>query len=264
MLILLPPSEGKTAPESGLPVEPDTLSFPELTGERFEAMAALVRLCRKDGVAAATTLGLGPTQAEDVGRNAGLRQAPAAPARSVYTGVLYNAMGLPNLAGPEAGRAESWIVVTSALWGLLRTSDAIPAYRLGGGVNLPGVGPLATFWRSALSKSIPAAAGDGLIVDLRSSTYAAFWRPGRDLAEQTAIVRVLHEHAGRRSVVSHHNKATKGRIVAQLLAGDDEPATPAGLADLLRSLGWTVELTVRDRRSSAVVLDVVVSDVATA
>ncbi|WP_116950422.1 peroxide stress protein YaaA [Jiangella endophytica] len=265
MLILLPPSEGKTAPDDGAAaVDLDALSFPELTGDRVDLLAALVRLCRTSPEAAAAALGLGPTQAADVERNAVLPHAPAAPARDVYSGVLYDALGLRSLRGGTARRADASVLITSGLWGMLRPSDVIPAYRLGGGVSLPGVGPLAAFWRRPLGKSLPAAAGDELIVDLRSSTYAAFWRPPADLAARTVVVRVLHEHDGRRSVVSHHNKATKGRIVRRLLQDGANVATPKRLVTVLTRLGWTAELTPPSAPGRPATVDVVVTEVPTA
>jgi len=54
-------------------------------------------------------------------------------------------------------------------------------------------------------------------------------------------VRVLHEVGGVRKVVSHFNKATKGRITRDLLETGATPRTPAALADTLRDLGWSVE-----------------------
>ena len=71
--------------------------------------------------------------------------------------------------------------------------------------------------------------------------YAAFWRPGPD-CRRVATVRVLHETSGKRKVVSHFNKATKGRIVRALLEDGADPRTPARLAEALRDLGWTVEV----------------------
>ncbi|WP_026876896.1 peroxide stress protein YaaA [Jiangella gansuensis] len=268
MLILLPPSEGKAAPASGSPVDLDALSFPELTGERVDLLAALVRLCRTDPATAASALGLGPQQADEVARNAELAQAPAAPAREVYTGVLYEALGLRSLRGATARRADASLLITSGLWGLLRPSDVIAAYRLGGGVSLPGTGPLAAYWRRPLAKSLPATAGDDLVVDLRSSTYTAFWRPTGDIADRTVVVRVLHEHDGRRTVVSHHNKATKGRLVRQLLddgraSGARGPRTPEAFARTLTRLGWTAELTPPPRPGRPATVDVVVAEVAT-
>ena len=172
MQILLPPSEGKTTPLDADPVDLDTLSFPELTGDRVDLMSSLVLLCRDDPVKAAGVLGLGPTQAAEVERNAALPHAAAAPARTVYTGVLYSALGLPTLTGDAAARADTSIVVTSSVFGVLRPADRIPAYRLSGAVRLPGIGTVSTFWRPILRDVLTAAAGDGLVLDVRSTTYA--------------------------------------------------------------------------------------------
>jgi hypothetical protein len=70
-------------------------------------------------------------------------------------------------------------------------------------------------------------------------------------------VRVLHEVDGRRQVVSHFNKATKGRIVRALLEAGANPRTPARLAAVLRDLGWTVEVATPTPKGTQ--LDVVVT-----
>jgi hypothetical protein len=88
--------------------------------------------------------------------------------------------------------------------------------------------------------------------------YAAFWRPPATLARRVATVRVLHETAGKRQVVSHFNKATKGRIVRELLESGAAPRSPGKLADALRDLGWTVEVDEPGRSGTR--LDVIVSD----
>jgi cytoplasmic iron level regulating protein YaaA (DUF328/UPF0246 family) len=103
------------------------------------------------------------------------------------------------------------------------------------------------------------ALGRGLLVDLRSSTYAAFWRPPADLAPRVATVRVLHESGGTRKVVSHFNKATKGRLVRALLEDGSAPRKPGDLADLLGDLGWKVETGEPGRAGTQ--LDVVVEEV---
>ena len=95
--------------------------------------------------------------------------------------------------------------------------------------------------------------------DLRSTMYAAFWRPTAQLAARVATVRVLHESNGKRQVVSHFNKATKGRIVRALLEDGGNPRSPGKLADLLVALGWKVEVGEPTRRGTQ--LDVVVSEV---
>ncbi len=184
--------------------------------------------------------------------------APSARADRVYTGVLYDALGFDSLSPAARRRSATRVGVTSSVFGLVRPADRIPAYRLSGDTTLPGLGPVAGVWRSVLGDAVRDALGDGLLVDLRSGTYAAFWRPPVELARRVATVRVLHEANGKRTVVSHFNKATKGRIVRALLEDGRKPRTPAALADTLRDLGWTVEAAPGPRGTQ---LDVVVSEV---
>jgi len=258
VLILLPPSEGKSAPRRGHPLRLGALSFPELYDARAEMLDALTTLCRGDADAAAVTLGLGTTQIDEVGRNAALPEAPTARADHVYAGVLYEALDLASLDAGARRRATSWLAVTSSLFGLVRPGDRIPAYRLAGGVSLPGTGPVATWWSRHLDGAVRAAAGRGLVVDLRSSTYVPFWRPAPDLAPKVVTVRVLHEVAGVRKVVSHFNKATKGRLVRALLEDGTAPTSPARFADHLAALGWKAELGSAGKAGTR--LDVVVSE----
>jgi cytoplasmic iron level regulating protein YaaA (DUF328/UPF0246 family) len=266
VLILLPPSEGKTSPRRGKPLDLASLSFPELEQHRAEVLDALVALCTTDEPAdAARVLGLGTTQTADVAANARLSTAPTARADAVYSGVLYEALGLGSLTGAARRRATSWLAVTSGLFGLLRPADRVPAYRLSGDVSLPGTGTVSTYWSRRLDESVRTVAGRGLVVDLRSSTYASFWRPAPDLARRVVTLRVLHEvgpstgsgQPGERKVVSHFNKATKGRLVRALLEDGTAPGTPARFAAHLRALGWTVEEGPAGRHGTQ--LDVVVS-----
>jgi cytoplasmic iron level regulating protein YaaA (DUF328/UPF0246 family) len=260
MLVLLPPSEGKTAPRRGRPLDPGSLSFPPLAPYRAEVLHALVELCTtRPPLIAAEVLGLGRTQTSEVAVDARVAQAPTARADRVYSGVLYEALDLASLTAGPRRRATSWLAVTSGLFGLLRPDDRIPAYRLSGDVSLPGVGTVSTYWSRRLDASVRESAGRGLVVDLRSSTYASFWRPAPDIAAQVVTVRVLHDVDGVRKVVSHFNKATKGRLVRDLLLDGATPRTPAGFADHLGSLGWKAEVGPAGRQGTR--LDVVVDQV---
>ena len=88
------------------------------------------------------------------------------------------------------------------------------------------------------------------------SMETGFWRPQPDLAPRVATVRVLQQVGERRMVVSHFNKATKGRIVRALLEHGADPRTPAALAGTVRDLGWAVE--EHDQGARGTRLDVVV------
>jgi cytoplasmic iron level regulating protein YaaA (DUF328/UPF0246 family) len=259
VLILLPPSEGKSAPRRGATLDLAKLAFSALTEPRERILAALVEHCSTAPDRAAATLGLGPTQADLVARNAGLLSAPTARADAIYTGVLYDALDVATMSPAARRRAASRVAVTSSLFGVVRPTDRIPSYRLSGDATLPGLGPVAGIWRAHLGAVLTDAMGGGLLLDLRSTTYAAFWRPPRELAPRVATVRVLYEVGGRRTVVSHFNKATKGLLVRALLEEGDVPRTPGELTDVLSGLGWDVELGAAERHGTRV--DVIVSEV---
>jgi hypothetical protein len=59
-------------------------------------------------------------------------------------------------------------------------------------------------------------------------------------------------------VVSHFNKATKGRLVRALLEDGRDARSPKAFAALLTDLGWWVE--VPDGARGGMQLDVVVSE----
>ncbi|MEU2612009.1 peroxide stress protein YaaA [Micromonospora sp. NPDC007271] len=264
MLILLPPSEGKAEAGTGRRLDLTRLSLPELTPAREEVLGALVALCAgPDEAAARAALGLSEGQRGEVRRNARLREAGTAPAGRIYTGVLYEALDLASLP-PAAGRlARRSVLVSSGLWGAVRLTDRIPPYRCPVGARLPGIGALSAYWRRALAPAMATAAGGGPVLDLRSGAYAATWAPRGEVAERTVTVRVLHERdvdgVPTRSVVSHFNKATKGRLVRDLLTAGVRPRSADALVGALRDLKYTVEeqppVTGRPRQ-----LDVVVTE----
>ncbi|ROP27336.1 peroxide stress protein YaaA [Couchioplanes caeruleus] len=242
MLILLPPSEGKTAPTAGEPVDPAALWLPGLAPARRRVLRRLVAMSRRTSARAVAesleVLGLSAGQHGELMRNAALATAPAAPAAEVYSGVLYEALDVATLAPPAREWVDARAVVFSGLWGVVRLTDRIPAYRCSAGVTLPGIGGLTPYWRTALATALP---DDGPVLDLRSGAYAAMAAPG----PRAVALRVLHERivdgAPRRSVVSHFNKATKGRLVRALAAADAAPASVDELLTALRDLKYTVE-----------------------
>lgn len=251
MLVLLPPSEGKASPRRGASLDLTRLTAPDLLGPRTTVLDALVDICTTDPQKAADALALGPTQSDEIERNQLLHEAPTAAAAKVYTGVLYSALDAISIIGPAKRRLNRWVLVQSALFGLVRMADRIPAYRLSGDATLPGVGGVARHWREPLAATVPALAGNGLVVDLRSTTYAGFWKGD----ERTVSIRVLQEVAGRRTVVSHFNKATKGHIVRALVEDGGTPRTPLELTEHLAGLGWHAEPAGAHR------IDVVVTEV---
>jgi cytoplasmic iron level regulating protein YaaA (DUF328/UPF0246 family) len=236
VIVLLPPSETKRTGGDGPPLRLDELSTPELTPLRAELVDELVALAA-DPSACRTALGLTTKQDPEIERNAALRKAPTLPAIERYTGVLYDALDIGSLRGAAVGRARERLAVGSALFGILRADDRIPAYRLSASAKLPGQRGLSTRWRPVLEPVLEKLAAEQLIVDLRSGAYAALGR-----IPAAVRVQVLAEHAdGRRTVVSHFNKAHKGRLARALVETRAEPKDCGGVAAVAKRAGMRVE-----------------------
>jgi uncharacterized protein len=238
-LILLPPSESKTVRRRGRPVDLGALSFPALTDTRRTVLDALAKVSAS--AHAHDVLGVPATLADEVERNTRWATDPAMPVSELYSGVLYDALGFATLPPGAKRRAANRLVVVSAAWGALRMGDRVPAYRLSGAVTLPGLGPVAGVWRRVLDAELSAAAGGGLIVDCRSSTYVSAWRPTGPYADRWISVNVVHEQDGRRTVVSHMAKHTRGLIARHLLEGSKDPKDPRRLRDMVATR-WSAEL----------------------
>lgn len=226
MLILLPPSETKReGGAEGSRLQLAALGFPALTAPRRAALAALHELSA-DPAAAAVALKLGPTQLGEVARNRRLRRAPVLPSIDRYDGVLYDALDAPALDDGARAFAHERLAIASALFGLTRALDPIPAYRLSADSRLPGL-RMKTHWTPEVSTAIASRAG--LILDLRSEAYAAL---GPIPARSDAVfVRVVTEEGGRRRVLNHFNKAGKGALTRRLLlARIDHPDVSSLLA----------------------------------
>lgn len=210
MLVLLPPSEGKAQPEAGEPVDLGTLAFAEeLREQREELLEAL---------------------------DPRLRQAPAAPAAEVYTGVLFQRLRLPELPA----KAQRQVLIASFLWGTVRPEDRIPHYRFSPKMRLDGVGPPATYWRPPLAAALPDEEGE-LIIDMRSGAYSAAWKPRR---ATLLSVRAFTEQNGERKAVSHMAKAVRGEVARALLEAKQIPTDPEAAAMIAESASFTVELSV--------------------
>lgn len=246
MLILLPPSEGKTAAQKGRPLDLSTLAFPELTDARSEVLTALAKVSAHDDAHA--ILGVGDSLAEEVLGNIQLRAAPSAPAHSIYSGVLYDALGYRSMTTTQKRKADAAVVVVSALWGAVSFADPVPAYRLSMSVDLPGTGKLAAYWRTRLAGVLDERVGESLIIDCRSSTYATVWSGP---PERTVGVNVFQERDGRRTVVSHFAKHTRGELVRHLLTRRGKQPATAGQLLRAASERWACELVPATPRRAA-------------
>jgi cytoplasmic iron level regulating protein YaaA (DUF328/UPF0246 family) len=259
MFIFIPPSETKAFPRDAAPVDLGSLALPELAPTREALCDALIRIAGGPAPKALEALGLSVGQSGELVHDREVRRTPAGAAADVYTGVLYDALDLPTLR--RRGLILDHVLIFSGLWGVLRPHDRIPHYRCSAGVKLPRVGSVSTAWRKALRDPLAAHIGDDLVVDLRSGAYAGLWAPGSN----AVTVRVLHERevggVVKRTVVSHFNKATKGRLARALLETGQCPRKPDEFVDVVRELGYAVERGPDSAKPDApTAIDIVVSE----
>ena len=211
MLLILPPSETKRdGGVEGSTLDLAALGFTALTPQRETALAALTSLSRSVEKSTAA-LKLGPTQRFEIDRNRALRRSPTMPAVDRYTGVIYDALDAVTLSAEARAFAAQHLAIGSALFGLLRSHDPIPAYRLSHDSRLPGLA-LGRLWRAGVEAELRQQ--EGLILDLRSEAYAHLGRAPMG----SLYLRVLTEGPdGRRTALSHFNKHAKGEFTRRVL-----------------------------------------------
>ncbi len=216
MLILLPPSEGKTHAGGSTQLQLARLSFAQsLTISRL----AVLKECMED-----------------------IRAEPTAPAIDIYSGVLYQSLNYRGLSPQAQKRAQSQLLIFSALFGVLRPLDLIPYYSK----KIKN-----SQWKLPLALALDDLEKQ-LIVDCRSSTYVSAWKSNPDI---TVAVRVFQDREGVQSVITHMSKKFRGELIRILLQGK-APKNPQELRTIAekffrvelheatRTLPWQLDLII--------------------
>ena len=193
MLILLPPSEKKKSATGSEKFDLSSLVFAsELSDTRMAALAS-----------------------HDSSRTS--------PAIEIYDGVLYQGLNWKTLSAAEQKRANSKVLIVSAIFGLVKPMDLIFDYK----EKIDN-----KFWRDSIAK-VAAKYSDELIIDCRSSTYKGVWPI---IPANTVEVRIFQVVAGERKVITHMSKKYRGELTRHLLAQPTEPVTPADLQRMAAQL----------------------------
>ena len=294
MRILLPPSAGKTTKESTNHLQLEKLWQEEhLTQTRRQLIDDVQNTALLAD--AAQIFKLGPKNAHEISQNLEVYDAPALAAWQLYDGVLYEAAKFaqifsygacaqdgqgqgqgnqPQGSGQGQGgqsqadqsqglqrQLEELTLVFSALFGPVRLTDLITPHRLSGSVKLPGQGSVASIWSKALKELLTQQLSGHVVVDLRSSEYGAMYRPacgGECLTLNIGVAKV-NPATGKRSVVSHWAKHTRGLLAGALLravAGGQLAASDGDVDEILQVAAGLegvkeVEITPLDARGQA-------------
>ncbi len=193
MLILLPPSEKKKAATSPEKFDLNSLIFAaELSATRTQATADY-------------------------------DYSHTSPAIDIYDGVLYQGLGWHSLSATQKKRANSRVLIVSALFGLVRPLDKIFQYK----IKID-----SKFWRDAIAE-VSEKFVDELVIDCRSSTYKSVWTIN---PENTVDVRVFKVTGVERSVITHISKKYRGELTRHILMQGSDPITPADVQRMTAQL----------------------------
>ena len=193
MLILLPPSEKKKSATGSEKFDLSSLVFAsELSDTRMAALAS-----------------------HDSSRTS--------PAIEIYDGVLYQGLNWKTLSAAEQKRANSKVLIVSAIFGLVKPMDLIFGYK----EKIDN-----KFWRDSIAK-VAAKYSDELIIDCRSSTYKGVWPIN---PANTVEVRIFQIAEGKRKVITHMSKKYRGELTRHLLQQASDPKTPAELHHIAAQL----------------------------
>lgn len=286
MRILLPPSAGKTTKETTNHLQLEKLWQAEhLTQTRRQLIDDVQNTALLAD--AAQIFKLGPKNAHEISQNLEVYDAPALAAWQLYDGVLYEAAKFAQIfsygACAQDGQGqggqqqvdqcqadqpqglqrqlEELTLVFSALFGPVRLTDLITPHRLSGSVKLPGQGSVASIWSKALKELLTQQLSGHVVVDLRSAEYGAMYRPARGgecLTLNIAVAKV-NPATGKRSVVSHWAKHTRGLLAGALLravASGQLAASDGDVDEILQVAAGLegvkeVEITPLDARGQA-------------
>lgn len=231
--------------------------FGRVQDEAREEVTTELRVLAQDAAAHQRALKLSDKLAEtERARNLALCNGPRMPVLERYTGVLYDALDVASL--PDAAR--SWALehcfIQSALWGLVRGSDAIPAYRCSASTRL---GKHSMKQRWARTCAAVLAEHEGVILDLRSKSYAELGPlPDRDNAFVLEFVTRMPN--GELKQLNHFNKQGKGEFLRTVASASaevherlDMVVGMEGLCGVLVELGIEIEAT--SEREAMVVVD---------
>jgi cytoplasmic iron level regulating protein YaaA (DUF328/UPF0246 family) len=233
MRIVLPPSETKQPGGEEAVLDWSTLALPELTATRQGIATDLEVLCG-DIDAAKKALGLGAKGDEWVAANQKLLTSPVMPALQRYTGVLFDALEADSLEPAARTRADETVWLFSALFGPIRAGDVIPRYRLSWDSKLPGDSVKAR-WQSHADE---IWSGE-FTIDLRSEGYRTLAPLPNGAGVFVRVVTDLDQAAA----AGHANKASKGRLVRQMVESGQAVDSASECVDLVADLGWEVAIS---------------------
>lgn len=240
MLLLLPPSETKQIGGTGLTISQVHLSYGQLNQARDQVLARLMEVSANRELGK-KVLKLSERQISDLQRNLEIPSAQTLPAYLRYEGTLYKAINAKSFAALEVENMRRYVLIQSALFGLISATDRIPWYRLSAETRLPNL-DLKALWQEHQPMAWQRLV-DSPIIDLRSKSYVALAPVPTEM--ESYWVEVVAQEDGKRRALNHFNKKAKGDLVGAFVREKEPPKTLDDLASLASRIGLQLEVQGR-------------------
>lgn len=221
--VLLSPADQKQP--GGNPFAPDMFDyrtsgtfnyFDDLNPERRTLIDTLQEVIEEeDEDALGDLFGLEGYELEEAIRvDEELYDAPLMSALDRYSpGVMYAAMDFANLPTGAQRRLLENGVILSGLFGLLRPDDLIPNYQLGMEADVPGIGPVADYWRPIISPILNDRLEDRWVWDLLPEAHRGAWTDEQTYRARVEVRFEREEDGERVEITGEDLEVERGQFV---------------------------------------------------
>ena len=206
MKILLAPSETKKTGGT-FPFDPNRLLFETLRAERIKLLHAYTNVLQKgDMVVLSKMFGL-KKEADILAHKKDIVHELTMKAIERYTGVAFEYLGYTELDQTSQTYIDTHVILFSNLFGPIKASDLIPAYKLKQGEAVGEI-KVEKFYHEHSADLMEAYLDEEEILDLRAGFYDKFYKPTK------AYTTLKFMKDGK--VVSHWAKAYRGIVLREI------------------------------------------------
>jgi len=207
MIILFAPSEGKREGGECVPLNRESLIFPDLYPKRLEVIEQYEKVVQGGNHEQLFEL-FGIKDPKEYARyKQRFLSAPTMKAVERYDGVAYDYLGYAQLSKDAQEYIDRDGILFSNLFGPLSAGDCIPDYKLKQGASIGTFVP-DKHYKECFSAILDEMIGDQEILDLRAGFYDKFYVP----KTQPTTLKFLKEG----KIVSHWAKAYRGIVLREV------------------------------------------------
>ncbi len=218
MFILIPPSEGKNSSSDNEYFSLDSLSYDFLNKKRSQ----IIDYLRDNNLSKdiyLKTIGISNHNYEKISTmNSKIETSQVVSSISRYTGVLYDYLDYPSLDAKAKSLLDESLIIFSGLFGLLRTQDKIPNYKLKIATKLIGGIKLSKFWKDEITKVLKNVLENQIVLNFLPVEFNnAFDSKVIDYKYELTFSFKQENNNGELKSITHWSKALRGSLIRYLL-----------------------------------------------